>query len=234
MKRIVSVLLACCFFASMANAEELKIVGIDLAKTATSADKVCDVECASACCSKGCPIEAAMAKLPKLTYLVGKEETCCSASAAELAKKHSKPVQFVVAKKPFAKEAKAMAALAAATEKFVSDFASPSHCKVSGKYTVAGKELCCEVMAGQRATLAKNAMKKVEMTYLVGEKECHCPTEAATLAKETGKAKQFVIAGQKTCCSIDARLKLAQAKYKAAVEALAKVDAPAEKTTEKS
>ena len=229
MKRIVTALLACCFIASMSYAEELKVVGIELSKTATSAEKVCDAEC----CSKGCPIEAAMAKLPKMTYLVGKEETCCSASAAELAKKHDKPIQFVVAKKPFTAEAKAMAALAATTEKFVTDFAKPSHCETSGKYTVAGKELCCEVMAGQRATLAKNAMKKVEMTYLVGDKECHCPTEAATLAKKSGKDKLFVVAGQKTCCNIDARLKLAQAKYKAAVTALAKADAPA-KTAEKS
>ena len=74
MKRIVTALLACCFIASMSYAEELKVVGIELSKTATSAEKVCDAEC----CSKGCPIEAAMAKLPKMTYLVGKEETCCS------------------------------------------------------------------------------------------------------------------------------------------------------------
>ena len=228
MKRIVTALLACSFFTSFAAAEELKIVGIDLAKTAT-AEKACPAEC----CSKGCPIEAAMAKLPKMTYLVGKEETCCSASAAELAKKHDKPMQFVVAKKPFPNEAKAMAALAMATEKYVNNFTATKHCETSGKYTVAGKELCCEVMAGQRATLAKNAMKKVEMTYLVGDKECHCPTEAATLAKKTGKEQLFVVTGQKTCCNIDARLKLAHAKYKAAVEALAKADAPA-KTAEKS
>ena len=87
-------------------------------------------------------------------------------------------------------------------------------------------------MAGERAELAKKAMNKVEMAYLVGDKECSCPHEASSLAKTTGKDKLFVVAGEKTACSVTARLKLAQAKYKAAVEALAKADAP--KTDEKS
>ena len=230
MKRIVSAVLATCFLASFAVAEEAK-VDLKLIGKAVSAEKACASECASEC--SGCPIEAAMAKLPKMTYLVGKEETCCSAAAADLAKKHEKPIQFVVAKKAFDNEGKAMTALAAATEKFVTNFTKTSHCEVSGKYTVAGKELCCQVMAGQRAELAKKAMKKVEMTYLVGDEECHCPNEAATLAKKSGKDKLFVIAGEKTCCNVDARLKLAQAKYKAAVQALAKADAP-QKTAEKS
>ena len=225
MKRIVTAIFAAGLIASALSAEELKITGVALTK-ASAGEKVCASECASEC-SKGCPVEAAMAKLPKMTYLVGKEETCCSNAAAELAKKHEKPIHFVVAKKPYDNEGKAMAALATATEKFVADFTKTQHCKVSGKYTVAGKELCCEVMAGQRAELAKKAMKNVSMTYLVGEKECHCPNEAASLAKTTGKDKLFVVAGQKTCCNIDARLKLAQAKYKAAIQALAKADAPA-------
>lgn len=224
MKRFIATVLATAFAASAVYAEE--------AITVTK-EKAASSECASACASeKGCPIELAMGKLPKLTYKVGKEETCCAVSAAELAKKHDAPMKFVVAEKSFAKKGEAMLALASATEKFVADFATTSECKVSGKFTVAGKELCCSVMAGQRAELAKKAMSKVEMAYLVGEKECACPTQAASLAKESGKDKLFVVAGEKTGCSVTARVKLAQAKYKAAVEALAKADAPAEKKAE--
>ena len=223
MIRRIAPMLALAVFATPSFAAE-----------AATAEKVCaSKQCASkacagaACASKGCPIEAAMAKLPELTYLVGKEETCCSASAAKLAKERKVAIKYVLAKKTFDNQAKATVALADATEKFVNEFAKPCKCDVSGKITVAGKELCCDVMAGERVKLVKKAMKKVEMTFLVGDQECACPDKAATLAKETGKEKVFVIAGEKTCCSVDARLKLARAKYRAAVEMLAKVDAPA-------
>lgn len=235
MRRIAGAILAVSFLAPLAFADE-ELAEVFKEAGLITATKACPSECSKEC-SAGCPIEAAMAKLPKMTYKIGTEETCCSAAAAELAKKSDKPMQFVVAKKAFKKEGEAMVALATATEKYVADFTKTSHCSTSGKYTVAGKELCCEVMAGQRAELAKKAMKKVEMAYLVGDKECHCPTEATKLAKETGKDKLFVVAGEKTCCSVDARLKLAQAKYKAAVAALAKADAPekgVEKVAEKS
>lgn len=223
MKRLIIVALSACLLASTAYA-------IEKAVSAESA-KVCDKECAASC--KTCPIELAMSKLPKMSYLVGKEATCCSEAAAELAKKHDSPIKFVVAKKVFAKENEAVVALADATEKFVAAYASPSKCAVSGKFTAAGKELCCEVMAGERASLAKAAMKNVQMSYLVGDKACSCPNEAASLAKTTGKDKLFVVAGEQTCCSATARLKLAQAKYRAAVEALAKAD-QAEEKVEKS
>ena len=193
--------------------------------TITTSEKACATEaCASAC--SGCPIEAAMAKLPTMTYLVGDESTCCSKSAAKLAEKHDMPVKYVVAKKTFEDQGKATLALAETTEKFVKAFATPAKCEESGKFTVAGKELCCEVMAGQRARLAGSAMEKVAMTYLVGEKKCACPNEAAAIAKSSGVDQVYLVAGEKTCCSIDARLKLARAKYRAAVEALAKADAP--------
>lgn len=232
MKKLIT-LFAMLAIATAVQAEEQgKTAPIDALKSVpASATQECSKEC-SAECKAGCPINAAMAKLPKMTYLVGKESTCCPDSAAKLAKEHKADVKFVVAKKTFDSKGDAMTALATATEKFVQDFTATKECKVSGKFTVAGKELCCNVMAGERAELAKNAMKKVQMAYLVGEKECHCPTEAATLAKETGKDKLFVVAGEKTCCDVTARLKLAQAKYKAAVEALVKADAP--KTSEKS
>lgn len=232
MKKLIT-LFAVLAMASVAVAEETTSVSIEALKATSAAKTECSNECASEC-TAGCPIESAMAKLPQLQYVVGDESTTCAVTAGRLATKHKTKAKFVVAKKEYETEDKAYVALVAATESFVADFTKTKECKVSGKYTVAGKELCCNVMASQRAELAKTAMKKVQMAYLVGDKECHCPTEAATLAKSTGSKKQFVVCGEKTGCGTTARLKLARAKYKAAVEALAKADAPKTAETEKS
>ncbi|MDA8745201.1 hypothetical protein N9N28_11255 [Rubripirellula amarantea] len=228
MKRLMTSLMALAMIASVSVADE----------AASGTEKACSGKtCAlegSACSGAGCPIETAMSKLPAMTYLVGTESTSCSVSAEKLSAEHNVPVKYVAMKKTFDSKADAMAALAEETEQFVSTFVSTKKCDVSGKFTVAGKELCCEVMAGERAEIAKKAMDSVEMTYLVGTEECSCPNQAATLAKASGTEKQFVIAGEKTCCSIDARVRLAHAKYKAAVTALAKADAPADNDEEES
>ena len=56
-----------------------------------------------------CPImTAAMEKLPKMTYKVGDEATCCSASAEALAKEHSQPIHFVVGDQTFEDKAAAL------------------------------------------------------------------------------------------------------------------------------
>jgi hypothetical protein len=168
-----------------------------------------------------CPITKAMNDLPKITYQVGAEEVCCAEAAATLAEKNKTPIVYRVGKQSFDNEPSAMTALVEVTEKFVNDFATPCKCDVSGTTTVAGKEVCCEASAAETAKIVAAAMKKVEMTYLVGEKKCNCPVEAAALAKQTGEKQVFIVDGQPTCCSTTARLKLAHAKYKAAVEALA-------------
>ena len=181
-----------------------------------------------------CPIKTAMGKLPKMTYKVGDKEVCCSQAAATLAKKSDAPMTYLVAKNEFTDKQKATTALVEATEKFVEEFTTPCKCEVSGKVTVAGAEHCCDVMAAETAKLAKAAMKKVHMTYMVGDKACNCPVEAASLAKTSGKDKLFVVAGEKTACSVTARLNLARAKYKAAVTALAKAKAESKKEDAKS
>jgi hypothetical protein len=169
-----------------------------------------------------------MNKLPKITFQVGAENVCCSEAAAALAKTNGSPIVYLVGKQSFDCETSATTALVEATEKFVADFATPCKCEVSGKTTVAGAEVCCDTLAAEKAKLVADAMKKVEMTYLVGEQKCDCPEQAATLAKESGKTQLFVVNGESTCCSTTARLKLAQAKYKAAVEALVAAEAKAQ------
>lgn len=192
------------------------------------AEEVCKSKACAEKCDGECPINAAMKQLPHMTYQVGTESVCCPSAAAEIAKKNNSEVQFVVAKNVFSDESKAKLALTEATESFVANFAKPKTCNVSGKTTVAGKELCCSATAAQTAKLVKAAMDKVNVTYLVGDKECHCPNEAKAIAAKTNAETLFVVAGEKTCCSVSNRLNLARAKYKAAVEALV----TAEKKTE--
>ena len=175
----------------------------------------CESDCA-------CPIGKAMAALPKMTFKVGDQETCCSASADALAKEHNAPIHYVVAKKDFESKNDAMVELAAVTTKFVEDFATPHTCEVSGKTSVCGSSMSCSVSAGKMADLAKEAMKTVSMKFKVGEEECSCPTKAAELAKTSGAKQEYIIGEVATCCSVDAKIKLAHAKYRAAVEALAK------------
>ena len=183
-----------------------------LSKTSTVATKTDDEE--------GCPVSAAMTKLPSLVYKVGDKEVCCSKSAAALAKKAEQPVSFIVGDDTFENEEKAYVALVKSTEKFVENFATPHKCEASGTTTIAGKKCGCSVKAGETAKLVKAAMKKVSLSYKVGEESCHCPTQAAALAKKSGEEKMFVVSGKSTSCEMTARLNLARAKYKAAVEAL--------------
>ena len=183
---------------------------------------------------KDCPITAAMKALPQMIFVVGEEKTGCPKAAAELAQKSSAPIHYAVGDKSFDNESDAKLALVEATEQFVAAFAEPKVCKESGKVSIAGKELCCENVAAQTAAVAKAAMDKVAMTYLVGEKECHCPVEAEKLAKDSGDPTIFVVAGESTGCNVTARLNLARAKYKAAVMALMQTEAQAtEKLTSK-
>jgi hypothetical protein len=225
-----------------AKATAKACAGCPAAIAAAAAKETSTTACAGGACAttacggaggkdcKDCPITAAMKALPQVTFTVGEEKTSCPKAAAELAKKSSTPIRYVVADKSFDAESDAKLALVEATEQFVAAFAEPKVCKESGKVTIAGKDLGCEKAAAQTAAVAKAAMDKVEMTYLVGEKECHCPVEAAKLAKDSGDPTVYVVAGESTGCNVTARLNLARAKYKAAVVAVMQA---ATQTTEK-
>ena len=209
---------------------------------AADGEKKCCGECggkdavASTCedcdkCCGECAVSKAMAALPKMTYSVGTTSLCCEHSAKAMAESEKTHMHFVVAKKEFDSKDKAMVALADVTEKFVKEFASAHKCSVSGKTTVCGTSMECGESAAKMAKIAQEAMSKVAMTYKVGDETCNCPNEAASLAKKSGDKTEYLIAGKATCCSVDARIKLAHAKYRAAVMAVAKMQqksAPAE------
>ncbi len=177
------------------------------------------------CCDEGkctgtCSVAAAMEQMPKMTYKVGEESTCCSASAEKLAEETDNPVLFVVEEKEYTDKMEAMTSLADASEKFVNNFVTPHTCDVSHTTTLAGKKMPCSDSAKAMAKLMKDAMSEVSMVYKVGDESCHCPVEAKQLAEKSGAKTEFVVDGESTCCSVDARVKMAQAKFKAAVQAL--------------
>ena len=207
-----------------ASGEKSAAAGCDAKKCTSKA-------CSAAQCDdgEGCPIAAAMERLPKLTFAVGEKKTCCPKEAAKLAKESGGHVHFCVGKKEYDSKADAQMALIGATEKFVAAFTKPHTCPKSGQLTLAGQVRSCEKTAAHTAGLMQRAMAKVKFTYLVGEEQCNCPVKAAKLAKESGEEKLFVLGEEKTCCEKTARLNLARAKYKAAVEAMVKAQAAAEK-----
>lgn len=198
--------------------------------TSVAATQCTGEKCESDCC-KGCPVTAAMAKLPKMTYRVGTENTCCSESAAKMAEEKKTPLHFVVGEKVFEDKTEAYTSLVEQTETMVNAFVTPATCSKSGTHTVAGKSCKCAVEAGKNAELVKTAIKDIKMTYAVGEKACNCPTEAGTLAKTSGEKMTYVIGEEKTCCNMTARLTLAKAKYKAAVKALVAADTAKDATS---
>jgi len=167
-----------------------------------------------------CQVQAAMKELPQLTIKVGKETACCSESAAALAQQKELPVTFVVAEQSFDDQPSAMAALVESTEKFVADFATPKTCETSGKTLVAGKTCDCQCQATKYTEIVEQAMQQVQMTYKVGNATCGCPHEAASLADKDNVPVVYVVGDQETSCGMTARLNLARAKYRAAVQSI--------------
>lgn len=179
-----------------------------------------------------CPISAAIAKLPHLTYIVADETCDCPKSAATKAEKLGVPLVFAVGKATFDNKNDAKVALVNATEAYLEEFSKPCKCEVSGLTTVAGKSMQCEKTAAKLASLVSKAMDGVYLTYKVGDQECHCPKQAASLAKQSGNVKLYVVGEKCTDCQTTARLNLAREKFRAAVEALVAAEQEAEAQSE--
>ena len=209
---------------------KLSLMALALVSTGTSLRADDAKKCDAACATEGgtCSVTAGMAKLPKLSYMVGTKSLCCEESAKATAAETSAKVEYVVGTEKFDSSEKAFVSLVTQTEKFVSAFATPSTCSVSGLTTVAGESMTCSVAAGEVASKVKKAMDSVAISYKVGDKTCNCPVEAKTLAAAKKAKTLFVVENEVTECEHTARLNLARAKYKAALVAMApaaKVDA---------
>lgn len=178
----------------------------------------CDGVCAteSTCC-----VTEGLAKLPKISYMVGEEALCCEESAKAAAVAAKADLMYVVGDEKFDSSEKAFVGLVEHTEKFVSTFATPSTCKISGKTSIAGESMTCSVKANEVASKVKKAMESVAISYKVGEQTCQCPVEAKTIAADKNLKTLFVVDNEETECEYSARLNLARAKYKAALVAMA-------------
>ncbi|HMO15795.1 MAG TPA: hypothetical protein PKD64_04840 [Pirellulaceae bacterium] len=189
--------------------------GCPMATTTVAADAQQDETCDE---TSGCCAAKAMENLPKLVFKVGDESACCQNGAEALAKKHNKPIHYVVAEKSYDDHKKAYVALVETTEQFVHDYATPKTCEASGTTSIAGHSCGCPVQAGEYSTATKSIMEKIQLTYVVGDEKCECPKQAASLASANSKEIVYVVGDEKTSCEYTARLNLAHARYKAIVE----------------
>jgi hypothetical protein len=179
-------------------------------------------KCDGVCATEGtCCVTEGMAKLPKISYMVGKESLCCEESAKAAAASSKESLVYVVGTEKYDSSDKAFAGLVDQTEKFVSTFVTPSTCKISGTTSVAGESITCSVKAGEVAAKLKKAVGSVAISYKVGEKTCHCPVEAKAIAADKKLKTLFVVDNEETECEQTARLNLARAQYKAALIAMA-------------
>ncbi len=198
---------------------QLRIRTLLLAGLMCAAPQFAKAECGEGSCS----IQSAFKTLPRLEYQVGATTTACAKSAAKLSQKEGLPIKFVI-KQAFENEAAATLALAEKTEALVKQFATSTECKISGRISVGGKSLSCSEKASVRAKLIGEAIDAVKVSYKVGDKVSNCPIESKKLAAESKVSVVFVVDGKETACPIRHRLNAARAKYRAAVEAVAKLD----------
>ena len=184
-------------------------------------EKTCDVAAKSDC--ESCPVAVAMEAVPKISYVIAGEASAC-AKSAETAKTAGKEVKYVVAGKELCCEKMASDAHVDAVETFVGKFASAHSCDTSGKTYVGTKGYACSQHASTVAAVAKKAMDGVKVTHIVAGKEYCCPDEAGKVAKEAGAKVTYAVADEKTECAKTSRMTVAVAKYKAAIQAIAKAE----------
>ncbi|MGY8687026.1 MAG: hypothetical protein ACKVHP_04720, partial [Verrucomicrobiales bacterium] len=176
-------------------------------EAAEKCEKACKVAVASDCAE--CPLTAAMEALPKISYVIAGEASAC-AKSAEAAAEAGKEVK----------------AHLGAVETFVASFASTHAYDASGKTFVGNKGFECGEHAKTIAAVAKTAMAEVKTVHFVGTQEFCCPTAAGEAAEKEGAKVTYVVNEEKTQCAKTNRMNVAVAKYKAAVLAIAKAEAP--------
>jgi hypothetical protein len=99
-----------------------------------------------------------------------------------------------------------------------------SMAKKSGKkmmYQVAGWEYEDKAKAEQAAKAAKLAAEKVGMTYMVDGKSYHCNMSANAKCKESGKKMTYMVGDAETPCATEAKVLVAEARIRAMIEAAA-------------
>ncbi len=223
--------------------------GVTLATKESKSSSCCPTATKKAVVSSGCGVQTmtafdaavnnAVKNLPTLSFKVGNNVVCCYKEAQAISEHDELPMLYVVKNKSFANYDEAQSAYIGAVNEYITRYASvksPSgdnssccagtktagSCSEEGAavYEVAGRQFNCPDQAGSIAKMTQVAMKKVAMSYQVGDKTFECSTMARKAAGD--KAVQFVVHGAKpTSCQVSATRDLATAKIKAAETALA-------------
>ena len=181
--------------------------------------------------------KAVLASMPAMKYRVGDEVTPCSKTAAAMAEKAGKPMQYIVGDETFGEEGPATAKLAAVLEgeleavqtvQYVAggkcmrcpmtakSVASETNTKVA--YRVGGVDFEKKEDAEKVAKLVSDAVAEVGMKYKVGDKTFCCDKMAGAAVKESGAKMTFVVGDEETCCPTTAKLLLTEKKLRKVVE----------------
>ena len=216
-----------------------KKAGLTTAKAKGGCNKPCNKKSASA--DGGCPIgkkvAAVLESLPKMKYRVGDEVTGCSKSAAAMAEKADKPVEYVVSDEVVADEGEATVKLTALLEKEMEDLQAVQYV-VSGKcmrcpqsaksiaektkssvaYRVGGVDFAKKEDAEKALEAIREAVTEVTMAYKVDGKTYKCNKQAGEKCKKSGKKLTYVVGGEETCCKTTAQLKLTEARVRTIVQ----------------
>jgi len=183
-------------------------------------------------------VHTVLASMPGMTFKIGSETTSCCQSAAALAKKLDKPIEYVVGEETFKTEGEATAYLSSLLEKQVEEmasvqFAAGKKCygcpktaaaeaeKAGTKvtYRVGGVDFEDKEHAHQAAMLAKEKLGEVKMSYKVGKDTFCCDKMAGAKAKQTGEKMLYVVGEEETDCETDAKMLMAKAKLAALIAA---------------
>ena len=213
----------------------------------------CGKNCDKPCCGKtaktvadkgGCPVAAksksVLASMPAIQYRVGTDVTGCSMSAAAMAEKSGKPLEYVIGDESFKKEGEAIVRLTALLEKAATDMLAVQYvaggkcgrCPMTAKsvakstgtkvaYRVGGVDFDKKEDAQKVAKLVADAAKSAVMTYKVDGKTFHCDKTAGAKCKKSGKSMTYVIGDQETGCAVSAKLMQVEAKVRKIVETAA-------------
>lgn len=193
-------------------------------------------------CTQGnCPmakkVSAILASMPAIQYRIGAETTGCSKSAASMAEKSGKSIEYLVGDDAFASEGKAIAKLTSVLDREIETMKSIRYvaggkchgCPMTAKaiakssktaigYRVAGVDFAKKSDAQNAIDSIAKAIANVRMTYKIDGKSYGCEKTAGSKCKKSGKEMTYVIGDTETGCHTSAKLRLAEARIRAMVE----------------
>lgn len=222
---------------------------------ATACTKSCDGTAAAtslvsntdgASCTTTCdgsaktPAVSLVSFMPKMTYNVAGENTCCPKAAAAMASEKHDQIHYVVNNVSYDTKAEAMGAHMKQLNAYMMDL-------VRIQYAVDGECVACPTAAKELASaceskkmqykvgpatfdsaeaaiaasvMAYNAAHNVSMTYAVGDETTTCSVSAKEMAQKANCSVEYVVNGQRTNCAKTAGYLKTVASVESALKAL--------------